>query len=350
MSAVVRPAKLVGPDEHALKLSRRSLATSGAATLLVLCIAAVLNRVQLPHDQQFKAVIYLMWSGNRDDQWVVLGALLILLAITILHATLLMAGALILPRKQDLYGRLVLKARSDGLQLGVWLLLALNLSRYVANLLYELAEEVAWDVTPLIARVEGSYITSIQALGGLGVTSEVTAWLYSIGWYIPILLAGLFAQACGRRGLVERLLLATILTAVLAVPVFLAFPVFEPWVLNPIYGYQGSGAVAVSYEYPGADLAALRFVATELRWATGASLPSLHVAFPLVYAFIFTRGRVQMLGAAYGLLAGLTAVGVLFLGRHWVIDVILAVPYAMAVVAITESVARRTTFGTERSK
>jgi membrane-associated phospholipid phosphatase len=219
----------------------------------------------------------------------------------------------------------------------------------VANILYEIAEGVTWDVTPMIAAIEGSYINSAQAIGGQGLTSEITAWLYSVGWYVPVVLAGPLAQAWGKRILVAQLLLATLLTAVLALPVFLAFPIFEPWALNPVYGYEGPGEVAVSYAYPGADRTALQFVATELRWATGACLPSLHVAFPMVYAMILTRARLRILGAVYWLLAGLTGIGVVVLGRHWMIDVVLAVPYAMLVVAITEKVARRKRFEMERA-
>lgn len=346
VGSAVRPAQIVDAQERALELSRLSLAANGAATLLVLCAAVVLNRVKLPHDQQFHAVIYLMWSGNQDDHWIVLVILLILLAITILSAALLLAGALVVPQGRTLYRQVVAKARHDGLHLSMWLLLTLNLSRYVANLLYEIAEHVTWDVTPVIASIEGSYLESLQAFGGFGVTAEITAWLYSVGWYVPILLAAPLAQACGRQPLVAKLLLATVLTALLAMPVFLAFPIFEPWVLNPVYGYQGSGPVAVAYAYPGADRAALHFVATELRWATGACLPSLHVAFPLVYALIFARARLQTLGAVYGLLAGFTAIGVVVLGRHWIIDIVLAAPYALAVVAITERLTRHPRVGT----
>jgi PAP2 superfamily len=341
LSSVVSPAKRVQAHEPVHQLSRASLAANSAATLLVLWVAVVLHRLELPHDPQFVAVIYLMWSSNLGDHWIVLVSLMVLLALTALHATLLMAGALIIPRERTLYWRVIAFARRDALHLAVWLLLALNLSRYVANLIYEVAQGVTWDFTPIIARIEASYIESLQAFSGDRITAAIAAWLYSVGWYVPVLLAGPLAQACGRRGLVERLLLATFLTAVLAIPVFLLFPVFEPWAMNPWYGYEGSGSGAVSYDYPAADRDALRFVATELRWATGACLPSLHVAFPMVYALVFTRAHVPILGAVYWLLAGLTALGVVILGRHWAIDVILALPYAMAVVIIAEAVARR---------
>jgi hypothetical protein len=297
--------------------------------------------VRLPHDEQFNAVIYLMWSSNGDDHWAVLALLLALFAISLIQSLLLLAGALVLPRGPNLYGQLLVKAQSGALQLAVWLLVALNLSRYVANLLYELGETIAWDLTLVIARIEGPYLISVQALGAHGLASEVMAWLYSVGWYIPIVLAGPLGQACGGKGLAKRLLISTILTALVAVPMFLAFPVFEPWALNSDYGYKGPGAVAVSYAYPDADPAALRFIANNLRWATGACLPSLHVAFPLVYALMFTRGRIPMLGAVYWLLTASTAIGVLLLGRHWIVDVLLAIPYAMAVVAIGEKIARR---------
>ncbi len=340
MSSIARPARLVGTNDPALEMSRPSLAVNGAATLLVLYLALALNRLQLPHDQEFNAVIYLMWSSDQPHQWIVFRALMILLAIATALGVLLIAGALIYPRGNSLYQRLVLRARHDGLQLSIWLLLALNLSRYVATFLYEVAQHVTWDVTPRIARVEASFITALQAYAGHEIVSEIAAWLYSVGWYLPILLAGPLAQALGRKGLLPAMSLATLLTAVLAVPMFIALPTFEPWAMNAWYGYDGPGAVAVTYAYPGADSAALRYVATELRWATGACLPSLHVAFPLAYGLVLTRAGQPRLAAPYWLLAGLTAIGVLILGRHWIIDVVIAAPYAMVVAVTTELVLR----------
>ena len=322
-------------------LSRRPLLLRGVATLLLVCVAFVLHRIPLPHDEHFRAVVYLMWSGNQVDQVAVVWLLLLFLTVTILHAALQLAGAVFVPRERTPYERFVLLARRDGVLLSLWLMLVLNLSRYISNVLYEVAEGISWDLTPFIGRLEGPFIASLQAASNHEVISRTAAWFYSVGWYVPMLLAGPLAQVCGPRGLMERFLLATFLTAVLAIPAFLLMPVFEPWAVNPLYGYQGLEPQAVAYAYPGAEPAALQHIATRLRWATGACLPSLHVAFPLVYAALFAR-RAPVLGSAYLLLAIITAIGVVLLGRHWVVDAVLAAPYAFVVVWLTHRIGSRT--------
>src|SRR6185503_13536102 len=112
-------------------------------------------------------------------EWIISALLLIATCM----ATLPLLGALILPAKQTSYWRLVLRARQDSLLLGAWLLAVINLSRYVANLVYEASRAVTWDVTPIIASVEGPYLEAIQAVASDAGATEAAAWLYSVGWY-----------------------------------------------------------------------------------------------------------------------------------------------------------------------
>jgi membrane-associated phospholipid phosphatase len=120
--------------------------------------------------------------------------------------------------------------------------------------------------------------------------------------------------------------MGTALLSLLSLPVFLVLPVFDPWALNPVYGYEGPGQIGVLYLYPGSSLPALQNIATQLRWATGACLPSLHVAFPLLFGLVARRAGLRKLWFCYGAFAAITGFVVVYLGRHWVIDVVAAIP------------------------
>jgi membrane-associated phospholipid phosphatase len=124
----------------------------------------------------------------------------------------------------------------------------------------------------------------------------------------------------------------------LALPFFLALPVFDPWATNPMYGYDGEGQTAIRYLYPDTNLAALSAIATRARWATGSCLPSLHVAFPLIFALIAAKHRLRVDALVLGAIAVGTGVAVVYLGRHWIMDVILAIPFAFAVRWVVQRV------------
>ncbi len=211
---------------------------------------------------------------------------------------------------------------------------AIPWSRLTANALYAAAPFASRDLTPLISRLEGAFLARIQ--GSLQHGSFVTASVdgYSLVWVMALLLAVPALIAGGRPQAVSRVLVAWALAPVLALPAFLLIPVYEPWALNPAYGYAGIGATELRFLVLPTSTPELRAIARDLRWAAGACLPSLHVALPLVVSRIAFASKVPVIGWLYAAWAAVTAFIVIHLGRHWVVDVVVALPFAWLVAAV----------------
>jgi hypothetical protein len=298
-------------------------------------VGVVLGRIELPFDQEYGAVLYLMWNG--------VGAWLpALIRLGIEAACVLVPFALIV---RVLWSHDIVPAFCDrlwnwcyryALVLPVGYLVATSFSRYVANAVYLGASVLPWDLTPYLAMLELPFLEVLQRSADSPQARALYSWLYSLGWYVPMATLVPILAVRDKAVVVNRLLTAQLLTAIAAVPLFVAFPVFEPWTLNVLYGGSGSSDTHVRFLHSDADVAALSRIVSDLRWATGACLPSLHFAFPFVSGLLLWRSRLRLLGAGFLLLGALTAYTIVFLGRHWVVDVLVAIPYAFGIAWAAE--------------
>jgi hypothetical protein len=158
-----------------------------------------------------------------------------------------------------------------------------------------------------------------------------------------------FLVARDEAAAVNRILTAQLLTAIAAIPFFVALPVFEPWTLNGLYGSTGSTGTSVRLLYPDADIEALGRVARDLRWAAGSCLPSLHFAFPFVSGLVLWQSRLRVIGGSFLVLAAVTAYTIVFLGRHWIADVLAAIPYSLGITWVSIRFALRFTLTEDRA-
>jgi membrane-associated phospholipid phosphatase len=312
---------------------------AGTGVLLATALAVWLEATPLPHDATFRSVAWLMWSGNAAQATLValLGVALHLIALG--SAFVLLVWGIVRPRAPLASAPpLVQRTYATAPLWPLFLMTSQLLGRTVANLVYALAPYAAADRTPLLARLEGPLLAAIQRGMEHPFLSELFAAGYSWIWMGALLLFGPWLVLLGRTRAASRVVLGLVLTAVLAVPFFLLFPVFDPWATNSAYGFGGPGQTAVRYLYPGADPALLTWIATEDRWAAGSCLPSLHVAIPLLCALVAFRERLRASGWILAALTALTALGIVYLGRHWIVDVILAVPFVLAVHRLVERI------------
>jgi membrane-associated phospholipid phosphatase len=121
------------------------------------------------------------------------------------------------------------------------------------------------------------------------------------------------------------------------VPFFVLLPVFDPWTTNPLYNNPGAWHSHIAYLYPQAGVSLLQFINSPSdKWATGSCLPSLHVAIPLMVFWVLRKSRLQLLALFFLLLSLAEGFAVVYLGRHWVADVIFAAPYSYLVVRLVE--------------
>jgi len=109
----------------------------------------------------------------------------------------------------------------------------------------------------------------------------------------------------------------------LSVAIFIALPMRPPWDADPHV----------------VRILALRWDAAHIDNNAYAAFPSLHVALPLTLALWAATRRHRLLGGALALYAAAVASAVVFLGEHYVIDVIAAALVAGAVWAIDANAA-----------
>jgi membrane-associated phospholipid phosphatase len=299
--------------------------------------ALAFAKVKLPYDEHYGGVIYLMWSGNVAHHGLV-APIVFLLLIGCLVIPMVLVCRAVLPGSVSPpnWQRGVNLCFRYALLLPLVFLLGTNLSRYVSNLVYLTASSLTWDVTPYLVGIEAPILESLQrSLDAPGLRGFFS-WLYSVAWYIPVVAIVPLLILRDQPVAANRVLSAKLLAVVLAVPFFVLAPIFEPWTLNPLYGYDGPAVTHVRYLHQHADVPTLTRIARDLHWATGSCLPSLHFAIPCASGLVLWRCQLRILGAAFLLLAALTAFGIVYLGRHWIIDVLAAVPYSMGIAWASE--------------
>lgn len=221
--------------------------------------------------------------------------------------------------------------------LPLWTLLTANLAPFVANQVYSSAGVVTWDFTPAIAKLEAPLIEGLQHGLGSAALSTFASTFYSAVWLAPIALAGFIVVSGDKSKVMNSLIVAYALTPVLALPLFVLVPTFDPWTTNAIYGAKGL-TTHIRYFYTTPSLPLLTQINTQLHRAAGSAFPSLQVAFPLVMSLVLRRYGMKALSRFMAGMAAMTMFVSVYLGRHWVIDAIAAIPFAFAVVALSSRI------------
>ena len=264
-----------------------------------------LKGLPLPFDREYQAVLLLMWP-RPGRGWHAAGLALLILDIASIVVPLLLLGIVVLrPAARTQPTRLIDALSRQAVVLPLLAFVAGVLSRIVSNGIYAVAARGTADFTAPIARLEAPLIEVMQS-------ALATDWL---------------SYACA---LVNAGVWFLLMLPLLAAPFFLLVPVFEPWAVNPLYGYEGNAASQVRF-LAGNSVSELRYVALNLRWATGACLPSLHVAIPALAASICFRHRLPVLGWYYAVFTGAVSFSVVYLGRHWIVDLVAGVGFAIGV-------------------
>jgi PAP2 superfamily protein len=320
-----RPVAADGPGRSQILMAGLGMLVAGAVVELV-------RRIPLPFDETFLGVLYLMWSSDVGQVWIPVQIATVVQLMTLVAPLFLIAWAIVWPRAVSPLGRGLLRGAYRLAPFWPLYLLVLQcLGRVTANIVYALAPLALADWTPALARLEGPILELLQRrletpwLGGLFADVYSWVWLMGLFWFGPWLLVR------GRDRASAQALVGTVLTSLLAIPFFILLPVFDPWATNPAYGYHGAGQTAVRYLYPNPDVTQLSMLAVERRWATGACLPSLHIAFPLLYWLIAAQHRLRLESWLLGALTVITSLAVVYLGRHWIVDLVAAIPFAFAI-------------------
>ncbi len=293
-----------------------------------------LRSVSLPYDREYAAVLFLMWPRRGLGLDVAEAAVAALELICLAVPLVLLAGA-VLPRWMLHAPPGVIRwTYRHALVIPVLALAVTTVSRFVSNGIYALAPLITWDFTSPIAIFEAPLIEALQASLESPVLSDICAVVYAGGWLVTLLAAVPALMLLGRDEAAGRLAAGWIVAAIAAGPFFLLLPVFEPWAFNPAYGYVGEGATNVRFLATSA-MPELGEIAVNLRWATASCFPSLHVGLPVLASLICFQQRLRALGWFYAGLASLVALSVIYLGRHWIVDVPVGAAFAVLIAGFS---------------
>ena len=314
--------------------TRVHFAAAAALYGLVPWILDGLQRLSLRYDDVFSDAVYLRWSGTTQAAQYITPLLEWLTWVPIVAAVLLVASAL-LPHER-MFKPVHAVARRFyryAIALPLWTILVANADRFIDNEAYRLGPHVVWDVTPLLAKLEGPFIGWLQQHTANPVLSEFASTFDSAIWVTPMVVAGVLLVAIDRPRVMNGVILAYALTVVVALPLFVLLPAFDPWTTNTLYGAK-STATHIRFLYTNSSLSMLRRITAQDHWAAGLGIPNLHVALPLVGSFILRRQGLRAASLVMAVIAAVSAFVALYLGRGWLIGCVAAIPLSMAVVSM----------------
>jgi hypothetical protein len=332
---------LTKKTDPSLALPRLGCTLAAVSYATITALHRLLYHVRLPYRAEGDAVIYLMWSGsfrylNYANYSVLFFFICTQLAI-LLGFSLVLARAILpsaeLPR---VVLRVVQLAYRNAVALPLFALLSSQCNRYIATAIYALARFIHWDVTPILGQIEAGFLTTLQRSCHSAFLSQLCSVIYSFVWFLPLLAVGPILVAVDEPKALSRTITGLIFLPLLAIPFFVLLPTFDPWTMNPLYGNTGPSPFHIFYLFPHADVSTLTQINRELKWATGSCLPSLHVAFPLMLYWIMKRSGLRALSWTYFAICVLNSLAILYLGVHWFLDIVVAVPYTYAIVRLVE--------------
>jgi hypothetical protein len=316
---------------------RLKLLLAGAGSLLLTLLAFRARELPLPNDGSYAASLFMMWPrraiGGAPVQ-------MILFALDVLCALVpvTMIAAIALPARLLQHPPAVLRIlHQHALVIPLFAFVTTALPRYIANAAYALIDPHALGTTFRIGTIEASLIESVQRSFGTPAMNHVWAAVYAGGWMLGLLAIPAVLVWLGQPVAVTRIVVGWMLAAVLAVPFFVLLPVFEPWALNPAYGYLGSGQTVIEFLAAEGAHARLAALLQQHRVATALCLPSLHVALPTLVAAISFERRLPRVGGVFVGLTVAVSIAVVCLGRHWITDVAAGVAYGIAIARLADA-------------
>lgn len=177
---------------------------------------------------------------------------------------------------------------------------------------------LGWDFTPLFYALEGNLVERIQDALRNPVLDYVLVTIYTVGsfslYFIPFFI--LVALGRGKSALRVSLTMAGIWAV--GIVFYFLFPVYEVWTTaSPDYPYNYTQVEPVLFEYLPEARESWGY-----QTALNNNFPSLHVALTCGIATALWLAREKWLAIPATVIAAGVTLATVYLGIHWVLDVI----------------------------
>jgi membrane-associated phospholipid phosphatase len=185
------------------------------------------------------------------------------------------------------------------------------------------------DFTPTIKQWEGGWTPWVQQTLEHPVLTFATTYVYVIFFSVLLFASLLIYHYEGDRRSLYGLLYAIGLNYFLAVPFFMLIAVDESWVLHPDIRFL------IPEVYP--------MFEEQYRHFSGLdnSFPSLHTSISVTMAALAWRSRNRRFALICTASAGIVLFGILYLGIHWVIDLLAGLIHAWVCLRLADRFSER---------
>jgi membrane-associated phospholipid phosphatase len=182
-----------------------------------------------------------------------------------------------------------------------------------------MTRHVGIDLTPWAAALDGNLHVRLQAMLPQPWLHALFTFAYVAGYPFLIIFTPMLGIWMGRGAMARRALGAYALCYAVALPFYLFVPVQEVWAYDP--HVQN---IATSYDWVRTHLYSFNEI--------NNCFPSLHTAISVAMAGVAWRGPSRRYRHLSWLLAALIVFSTVYLGIHWVVDVVAGL--VLAVVAV----------------
>lgn len=207
----------------------------------------------------------------------------------------------------------------------------------------DIAALLGLDWTPHVHALEGDVVARLQEAMRHPLLDPAFHFVYITLYAMYHVAAMVGFAATGRTAMLKRFTVTWVLIYALALPFYLFAPVNETWTTNPVYDCYAS------YDGPFGSFATGTEGLLHAECGDGGSIvqaissinncfPSLHNAFAWALPFLFWRSGWRRAAAGTSVLAVLISVSTLYLGIHWVTDLVAGVALAAFVTWVAARV------------
>jgi membrane-associated phospholipid phosphatase len=203
----------------------------------------------------------------------------------------------------------------------------------------DLTAVLGLDWTPHIHAIEGDIVARFQSALRTPALDLLLRFVYVTVYALYHVVAMVGFAATGRTVMVKRFTVTWTLVYAIALPFYILAPVNETWTTNPAYGCYdslqgpfGSFATATKglLHNECGDESGIVFAISSIN----NCFPSLHNAFAWALPFLLLKSGWRRLGLAASVIAFLVSVSTLYLGIHWVTDLVAGIALAYGVTSI----------------